>query len=281
MYGAIIGDIAGSYYEVLEINALRNSESKKRNYKDRIKIMDRTTPLFHELSSYTDDTVLTVAIADALLNDKDYSKYLKEYGLKEMNLGLDKYGRSRFGNGFISWLNDEKEGNSYGNGSSMRVSPVGFYFNSIDDVIMEAYQSAKPSHNSPSGKQCAAATASSIFLARTKHSKNEIKKFIENRFSISLDYNIEYLRNNYTFKADSIGSVPIALYAFLESDSFEDTIRKSISVGGDSDTIAAIAGSIAEAYYGINDELINEVNKYIPLEYKMVIDKFYKKIGEK
>ena len=121
MLGAIIGDIVGSYYEVLEMEALKDHQKQKRSYEERIKILDSKTPLFLEKSSYTDDTVLTCAIANSLLQNEDYEKNLRYFGLKEINKGLDKYGRYPFGAGFIKWVKDEKIGDSYGNGGAMRI----------------------------------------------------------------------------------------------------------------------------------------------------------------
>ena len=140
MLGAIIGDIAGSYYEVLEIKYQKEYKTN-RPYEERIKILDRSIPLFTSESSYTDDTILTCAIYDAIKNgNKDYTKYLKDYGKREINLGKDKYGRSRFGKGFIEWLNSDTVGTSYGNGSAMRISPVGYLFDDIDTIRKEAYE---------------------------------------------------------------------------------------------------------------------------------------------
>ena len=146
MLGAIIGDIIGSYYEVLEIQERINNK-RNRSYEERIKILDENTPLFTENSSVTDDSILTCAIYDAILNDKDYERYLKEYGIREINLGNDQYGRSRFGKGFVEWLENKKEGNSYGNGSAMRISPVGYLFNNLDEVKEESRKATITSHN--------------------------------------------------------------------------------------------------------------------------------------
>lgn len=141
MYGAIIGDIVGSYYEVLEI------KNKNRSYEDRMKIMDRNVPLFNENCSCTDDSILTTAIADAILNGESYEKKLREYGLREINLGKDIYGRSRFGKGFVEWLKNDYMGESFGNGSAMRISPVGYLFNSINEIKIESLNATIPSHN--------------------------------------------------------------------------------------------------------------------------------------
>ena len=145
MLGAIIGDIAGSFYEVEEINALKNNPDKKRSYEERIKILDKSVPIFTDDCSYTDDTVLTIAIAEALIKGIDFEEVLKQYGLEEISLGADKYGR--FGSGFVSWLKGEKEGDSYGNGASMRISPVGYYYDDLEYVLKTTRQATVPSHN--------------------------------------------------------------------------------------------------------------------------------------
>lgn len=272
MYGAIIGDIIGSYYEVLEIEHQKKYH-KIRPYDERMKIM--TNELFNENSSYTDDTVLTIAIADAIINGNcQYEKYLIQYGLKEIGIGLDKYGRSRFGKGFIEWLLGNKEGNSFGNGAAMRISPVG-YFNTIESVKENSYYATIPSHNSVEAIKGAECIATSIYLLRNGLSKEDLKKYVENNYYV-LNYNLEDLRKNNKFSSKCSVTVPQAIYIFLESNSFEDSIRKAISIGGDADTIAAIVGSISEAYYEIPDYLIEEANKYITDDIKKVINSFYK-----
>lgn len=279
MIGAIIGDVAGSYYEVLEVRAIKENIDKKRKYEERIKILDKNEPLFTENSSYTDDTVLTVALMDALLHNKDYEYYLKKYGNKEQELGVDKYGRSRFGKNFISWLNGETEGKSFGNGASMRVSPIGFYYDSLFNVIQESSFSVKPSHDTNEARVGACAVACAINLSLKGKSKQYIKDFIETIYGYNLNFDLETLQKEYKFKSSTKESVPVAIYAFLISNSFEDAIRKSISIGGDADTIAAIAGSISEAYYGVPLELKESVMKYIPAQYRNIIYEFYSEIN--
>lgn len=274
MLGAIIGDIAGSTYEVKEVRALKNKQ--KVSYEERIKILDKNIPLFIEGSSVTDDSILTVAIADAILNNNDYNYYLNLYGNREVNLGNDEYGRSKFGNGFVSWLSDNSKNNSYGNGSAMRISPVGFYYEDINDVLEQTYLATIPSHNHEESIKCASAVTTAIYLAKNNYTKEEIKNYIENNY-FKLDYNLEELQHNYTFTSRAINSVPQAIFCFLESNDFEDAIRKAISIGGDTDTIAAITGSISEAYYGIPEYLINESIPYLKEYMKEVVNKFYEK----
>ena len=269
MLGAIIGDVVGSYYEVLEVKEIKNGH---RSYNDRIKILDQNTPLFTENSSVTDDSILTFAIYKAIKENKPYEEMLKYYAKQEINLGKDIYGRSRFGKGFVEWVNSNTQGTSYGNGASMRISPVGFLFDSLEEVKQETYKATIPSHNHQESILCAEAVATSIFLLRNGISKEELKEYIEKNY-FKLDYDLEKLRRNYKFSSKSIDSVPQAIYTFLESNSFEETIRNAISIGGDTDTIACIAGSLAESYYGIPENLLEQVKPYLKDYMKELLEK--------
>lgn len=276
MLGAIIGDIAGSYYEVLEIQEKKNNK-KNRSYEERIKILDEKIPLFTNSSSVTDDSILTCAIYDAIRNDKDYEKYLKEYGLREISLGCDQYGRSRFGKGFVDWLENKKEGNSFGNGAAMRISPVGYFFETLEEVKTESKKATIPSHNHEESIKAAEAVAVSIFLLRKGMTKEELKTYLEKNY-YDLNYDLEDLQRNYSFSSKASNSVPQALYIFSISNSFEDSIRKAISIGGDADTIAAIVGSLSEAYYGISEELKKQTRPYLKdYMYNLLKDKYYEK----
>lgn len=225
MIGAIAGDIIGSVYEAHNIT-----------------ITD--FPLFDRHCRFTDDTVLTVAVADCLLHGKDYGREFREYFLR--------YPRAGYGSGFRHWAGSPEKGpyQSMGNGSAMRVSPVGWAFNCLEDVLAEAERSAEVTHNHPEGIKGAQAVAAAIFLARSHASKDDIKDFITRTFDYRLDESIDEIRKNYRFDATCPGSVPQAIRAFLESEGYEDALRKAISIGGDSDTIACMAGGIAEAFYG-------------------------------
>ena len=224
MVGAIAGDIIGS---VFEGNPIKTT----------------SFPLFSRWSRFTDDTVLTIAIADAILNKKKYVSTLKRYGLKYPNAG---YGMS-----FYSWVQSTeiKPYNSWGNGSAMRVSPVGFAFDCLEDVLREAKKTAQVTHNHPEGIKGAEATALAIFLARQGADKEEIRKQIMHSFNYNLDRSLDEIRPHYFFDVSCQGSVPESIIAFLESTDFEDAIRLAISLGGDSDTMGCIAGGIAQAYY--------------------------------
>jgi len=261
MLGAIIGDVIGSYYEILEIQEKRLG--KKRSYEERMKIFDNDIPLFTEESTVTDDSVLTCAVYDAIINGNgDYEKYLRAYGLREVKLQKELHGRNRFGSGFVSWLNKEKEENSWANGAAMRVSPVGFLFNDLESVKENARLSAIPSHDNEEAIKSAEAVAVSIFLLRQGMPKSKVEEYVKDNY-YRLDYDLADLQHNYTFTAKASESVPQALFVFFQSNNFEDSIRKAISIGGDSDTIAAIVGSLSEAYYGIDEQLKEKVKPYL------------------
>lgn len=252
MLGAIIGDIIGSPYE-----------------KRPVKSMD--FPLFGKRSGFTDDTVLTVAVADCLLHQKDFADTIRTYA--------KEYPFAGYGGTFISWMNEKITGpyNSWGNGSAMRVSPVGWAFDSMAEVLAAAEQSAAITHNHPEGIKGAQAVAAAVFMARTGVEKPVIKDWIEQTFDYNLSRSIAEIQPIYKFDVSCQGSVPEAIIAFLESESVLDAIRKAIFLGGDADTQAAIAGSIAEAYYGeILEELVEEGMKRLPESFIGLIEKFYK-----
>ena len=225
MLGAIIGDIAGSTYEVEEVKSLKKKEI---DYERRIKILDDSVPLFNEESSYTDDSVLTAAIANALLTDGNYYKHLKEFGLREVSLGLDKYGRSRFSKGFVDWLSGDYIGRSCGNGCAMRISPIANYFNNLDQIIAESKKATFTSHRSSDAEEMSELVSICIYLSKIKKNKEFIKKFFKDIYGYRFAYNLEDLQKNYTFTSNAIDSVPQAVFCFLESNSFEDAIRKAI-----------------------------------------------------
>jgi len=271
-YGAIVGDIAGSYKETLEIKA--HTHGARVHKEERIKNLEIQTPLMGYLDSLTDDSFLTLAIAHALLTDLDYEKALRSFGSFELNNGKDLYGRGRFGSGFVKWLKGEKDGDSLGNGSAMRISPVGYAFASLNETLKEAELATLPSHNHPDSIKCAKATAGAIFLARTGSDKEQIKEFIEKTLEIKLDFDLEKLQEENEFNARAMDSVPQALFCFINSNSFEDAIRKALSIGGDTDTIACISGSVAGAFYGVPENLARKAQNYIPDFYQDIIDNF-------
>lgn len=224
MLGSIIGDIIGSTFE------FKNAD--KYDFDP-----------FPPGSTFTDDTVLTAAIADALLTRRDYAETLREYALKYPGRG--------YGGWFSQWIymDNPKPYNSYGNGSAMRASPIGWAFDSLGETLEEAERSAAITHNHREGKKGAKVVAASIFLARTGYDKKEIKKFIEKSYHYKLNRSLADIKPFYSFNETCQKTVPEAIICFLESENFEDAIRKAIWLGGDSDTLACITGGIAEAYY--------------------------------
>ena len=234
MFGAILGDIIGSPYEFD-----RGNKSKE-------------FPLFSSESHFTDDTVMTIAVAEALM-DCTADSTDDEIRQKLMD-SMRKYGKlypnAGYGNRFMVWLlSNPKPYNSYGNGSAMRVSPVAWLYNDLETVRRMARLSADVTHNHPEGIKGAEATASAIFLARTGHSKAEIKAYIEQEFGYSLNRTCDEIRPTYFHVESCQETVPEAITAFLEGNDFEDVIRTAVSLGGDCDTLTAIAGSIAEGFY--------------------------------
>lgn len=256
MIGAIIGDIIGSRFE-----------------KNNIKSKD--FELFTKESRYTDDTVLTIAIADCILNSKPYESTVKKYGRA--------YPFAGYGGTFKKWLAGIISGpyNSWGNGSAMRVSPIGFLYNDEKSVLEEAKKSAEITHNHEEGIKGAQAIAMAIFLARKNKSKQEIKEYIEINFGYDLNRIIDKIRPNYEFDVSCQGSVPESIIAFIESENFEDAIRIAISIGGDSDTIACMAGAISEAYYAsIPKELITKVYEILPQKFITIIEEFNERYSD-
>jgi ADP-ribosylglycohydrolase len=254
--GAVIGDVIGSVYEWDNINTT---------------VFD----LFNPKCDFTDDSVLTIAVADCILNKKGFAKTIWEYGRKYRDRG--------YGGTFSNWLEEDnlKPYGSYGNGSAMRASAVGFAFDDIETVLEIAKQTAEVTHNHPEGIKGAQVTASCIFLARKGKSKEEIKDYIISTFNYDLDFKLDQIRPTYMFDETCQGSVPQAIIAFLESSDFENAIRLAISIGGDSDTIACITGGIASAYYKyIPTEILDFVVDKLPGEYIEIINKFDKQYGE-
>ena len=248
MLGAIIGDIVGSKFEFGPI---------------------KTTdfPLFSEGCRFTDDTVMTIAVAQALLDSEGKNdEEIKQTLIDSMKHYGHLYPHAGYGGSFGAWLNsdDSKAYNSFGNGSAMRVSSVGWLYPTLEETLKIAKLTAAVTHNHPEGIKGAQATAAAIFLARNKTPKNEIKEYIEKTFGYNLNFTLDEIRPDYCFDVTCQGSVPEAIKCFLEANSFEETIRLAISLGGDADTQGAIAGSIAEAYYGIPETIAKKALEFIP-----------------
>lgn len=224
MLGSIIGDIIGSVYEF--------ANTERYDFE-----------AFADGSDFTDDTVLSVAVADAILQKRPYGELIREYGLKYPHRG--------YGMMFGSWLRGDvtEPYNSFGNGSAMRASAVGWAFGTIEETLSEAEKSAACTHDHPEGIKGAQATAAAVFMARHGSSKAGIKEYIEKTFSYDLSRSLAEIRPGYSFDETCQKTVPEAITCFLESESYEDAVRKAIWLGGDSDTLACITGGMAEAFY--------------------------------
>jgi ADP-ribosylglycohydrolase len=248
--GAIAGDVIGSHFE--------SYPTKRTDF-----------PRFAERTCFTDDTVLTVAVADAILRGQPYAQALRDFGRRYPDRG--------YGNNFYCWMLNEAMGpyGSWGNGSAMRVSPVGHAFDSVERVLAQARESAVPTHDHEEGVKGAQSVALAIFLARGGAEKERIRDEVSARFGYDLDRTLEQIRPRYCFEISCQTSVPESIIAFVESESVEDAIRKAISLGGDSDTMGCIAGSIAEAYYGEPPaDLVAGVRGFLPAEFLRIIDEF-------
>lgn len=275
MLGAIIGDLAGSIDEYSEF---KDSLKKTINLKRRLERLHKQD-LIDDNSFYSDDTILTIAILDAILNNETYETKLKEYGLKyksEIPKSID-YFEYMFSPGFVKWCESNEIGKSIGNGSAMRISSIGYLFNDEETVLKEAEKATIPSHNSKEAVAAASAVALSIYLARKGLNKEQIKEIISTKFNYKLDYDLEELRKVYLFDG-TYKVVPLCIYIALLSNSFEESIRTAISIGGDTDTIACIVGSISEALFGIPDKYIGEVYKKLPDEFVKLLKRGYKRI---
>lgn len=253
MYGAILGDIIGSPYEF-------DRGNKTKEF-----------PLFCHKSHFTDDSVMTAAIAEALKKAIETGAITDEVQTKELLIAsMHKWGTrypwAGYGQHFFRWLGSESREpyNSYGNGSAMRVSSAGWLFDDIETTRKVARWTAEVTHNHPEGVKGAESTAGCIYLARTGCSKEEIRNFATNIIGYDLSRTLDEIRPTYRHVESCQQTVPEAITAFLEGENFEDVIRNAVSLGGDTDTLACIAGSIAEAFYGVPEELKRECEHRLP-----------------
>ncbi|WP_329772870.1 ADP-ribosylglycohydrolase family protein [Catenibacterium mitsuokai] len=260
MYGAILGDIIGSPFEF-------DRGDKTKDFK-----------LFSRRSHYTDDSVMTLAVCEALLKvGQDATvKEIEDAVISSMQSWGRRYPHAGYGGYFRRWLTacHPEPYNSFGNGSAMRVSAVGWLYDSLENTRTVAKATANVTHNHPEGIKGAEATASAIFMARNGSSKEEIKKYIENEFHYDLNRTLNEIRPSYHMDETCQKTVPEAIIAFLEAKDFEDAIRNAVSLGGDTDTLGAITGSIAEAYYRIPEWLMTECRKRINRDMRVVLDDF-------
>lgn len=261
MYGAILGDIIGSPFEF-------DRGDKTKDFK-----------LFSRRSHFTDDSVMTLAVCEALLKvGQDATvKEIEDAVITSMQSWGRRYPHEGYGGYFRRWLTarHSEPYNSFGNGSAMRVSAAGWLYDSLEKTRVVAKATTNITHNHPEGIKGAEATASAIFMARNGSSKEEIKKYIENEFHYDLNRTLDEIRPSFHMDETCQKTVPEAIIAFLEARDFEDAIRNAVSLGGDTDTLGAITGSIAEAYFGISETLISECRNRINKDMRDIVDAFY------
>ncbi len=256
MWGAIIGDLAGSIYEFEQVKKISNIKLENLNI---------------ENSFFSDDTILTIAILDAILNDKKYEYYLKKYvnDYKDYKPNFKPYFKGTFSPTFIKWANSDEVGNSIGNGAMMRISPVGYLFNSKEDVIENAKLATTPSHNSKEAINSATIIAEIIYLARKGCPKKEI---IE---QLNLNYSYSPFQK---FNSTCYKTIDNCLYALFTSNSYEEAVIKVIKFGGDTDTNACIVGSMAEALFGVDDMIIEQAKEKIPKNFVQKLEQGYSRV---
>ena len=266
MYGAILGDIIGSPFKF-------DRGDKTKDFK-----------LFSRRSHFTDDSVMTLAVCEALLKvGQDATvKEIEDAVISSMQSWGRRYPHEGYGGYFRRWLTARhpEPYNSFGNGSAMRVSAAGWLYDSLEKTRVVAKATANVTHNHPEGIKGAEATASAIFMARNGSSKEEIKKYIENEFHYDLNRTLDEIRPSFHMDETCQKTIPEAIIAFLEARDFEDAIRNAVSLGGDTDTLGAITGSIAEAYFGISETLISECRNRINKDMRDVVDAFYSFVRE-
>ncbi len=252
MIGAIAGDIVGSVYEW-------------NNYKAK-----DFEPFFHANSFYTDDSICTIAVADALLNNRHPAVSLKDWGQRY-------FSNDGWGSAFRRWLTSPSSSpyNSWGNGAAMRVSPAAWLASSLEEALEFAYRVTEVTHNHPEGLRGAGATTLAIYLARQGEDAQTIRHAVEQRFGYDLATTVDEIRPDYKFNESCQGTVPQALVCALEAVDFEDAIRNAISIGGDSDTVAAIAGPVAEAMFEVPAWVRKEVYRRLPDEMQHVLHALY------
>lgn len=256
MIGALAGDIFGSVYE------WNNIKTKEFD-------------LFAPTCFFTDDSILTVALADSILTGTSYVENMKQF--------YRCYPDGGYGNRFSEWAESTRSEpyNSYGNGAAMRISPVGYAYNDLETVLQKAEDFTAITHNHPEGIKGGQATAAAIFLARTGHSQAQIQDYITTQFHYDLSQHVDEIRPSYKFTEASQETVPQAIRAFLDGTDFEDAIRNAISLGGDSDTLACITGSIAQAYWGVPESIVNQVYRVLDERLAKITRAFIEKYGER
>ena len=259
MYGAILGDMIGAPYEF-------DQGGKTKDF-----------PLFVGASQFTDDSVMSIAVAEALLDTMGKTDdEIKAALVQSMQAWGKRYPHAGYGGRFSGWLREKhpEPYGSYGNGSAMRVSAAGWLYSSMEKTRHAARLTAEVTHNHPEGIKGAEATASAIFLARTGSGKDKIREYIVREFGYDLSRSCNEIRPTYHHVESCQETVPEAITAFLEGTDFEDVIRTAVSLGGDCDTLTCIAGSMAEAFYGIPEEMMDECRKRLPADMLRILDRF-------
>ncbi|MCI9585585.1 MAG: hypothetical protein HFH45_03010 [Bacilli bacterium] len=276
MYGAIIGDLAGSIYEYDE---MLDSRLGIRNIGRRKEILTKENIIDAD-SFYSDDTILTMAILESILEDTSYFESLKKYGLEYKDfIPTDKpYFKNMFSPNFIKWCMGLKDGDSYGNGAAMRISPIGYLFDDEEMIRQQVRLATTPSHNTFEAIIGAEEVAMVIYMARLGYSINEIKVFVQANYGHSLYLELYKLIHQNSFNCSCEYSVKLAIFALFASNSFEEVIRNAVSFGGDTDTIACIAGSMAEAIYGVPTDLKEAAVRKLPDNFNDLLDKGYSKV---
>ena len=259
MYGAILGDLIGAPWEF-----------KRMRRKD-------FTPLIRPDTGITDDSIMTVAIADSLLHEIPPAEAMRDWGRRVMPAeNVAGYGAS-----FIKWLASpeiQPPYNSYGNGAAMRVSPVGWLYDDLEVTLEVARLVTDVTHNHPEGIKGAQATAMAIFLARQDEANQNIRESVQERFGYDLDRSVDQCREEHIYNETCQICVPDAIICALDSESYEDAVRSAVSLGGDADTLGAIAGSIAEAIHRIPDDLIAQAQPFLDESFRPIIEEFYERV---
>ena len=267
MYGAILGDMIGAPYEF--------------DQGDKTKDFDFFDP--RKYVRYTDDTAMSLAIAQAIMNaglQAEEGAMKAEFVYCMQNIG-NRYARGEYGGRFVQWLDSDEPQpyGSFGNGSAMRVSSIGWFFDTLERTREVARWSAEVTHNHPKGIKGAESVAAAIFMARNGSSKQEIKKYVEENFNYNLSITCDEIRPEYHHVESCQETVPQAFAAFLEGTDFEDVIRNGVSLGGDCDTLTCIAGGMGEAFFGVPQKLIQECEQRLPEEFLMILKDFNNYIG--
>lgn len=259
MYGAVYGDLVGSLYEYREY--------VRHSVEDMIKASNKSILLTKECF-ISDDTILTVAVAEAMEHELDFEENIRKYILDNSEpTNRDDYFKYIFSPNTIKWAKGEGNNASIGNGAIMRISPVGNLCKTLLLLTHDTIKATTPSHNSESAIKAALCVSNIIYLARTGSTKSYIKKVVDNYFPYNYDFNLDELRKGMKFNYSCDETMPLVLYVIFNTNNFDDAIRMMLSIGGDTDTNCCIVGSIAEALYGLPNNIKDEVDEYLPKEY--------------